>query len=159
MARCQASILVNQTVKPIEVLFSSGSGTSYIFDGTVADLGLSPKQGDVTLTVKDVTGKTYTSSQFASIDLVLGSFRHVHTALILPSGNSPYLVLGMDWLKIHGPQFDYGRNTMSITVQHTIQMKDKDEDDGEMLLIPSMRVVDVTPNKEVGMYHNTVPRC
>lgn len=125
----------------------------------MADLGLSPKQEDVTLTVKDVTGKTYISSQSASIDLVLGNFRHVHTALVLPGGDSPYLVLGMDWLKIHGPQFDYGRNTISITVQHTIQLKDKDKDDDEMLLIPSMRIIDVTPSKEVGIYHNDIPWC
>ena len=149
MARCRASILIDQTTKPIEVLFSSGSQISYINKAKATDLKIPLTVEDTITTIQDIAGRESTCTQTASINLDLGTFQHVVKVIVLP-GDLPYLVLGRDWFQRCKPNIDFRENTISITgdggAKHTIQME---KEDTGMLLAPSVTVISRTANREV----------
>lgn len=151
MSRCQASVRVGQTTKPIEVVFSSGAEVSYISNIAANGLGLLLTTEDTPTTLQGIIlGPEFTCTQATSIDLVLGTFRHVINVLVMP-GSLPYLVLGMDWFQKYNPRFDYHENIILITGnrrdEHSIQMKKNT--DSEKLFVPAVRVVSRNMDPEV----------
>lgn len=145
MSRCHASVLIEQTTKSIEVIFSSGSQITYIGDGLATTLGLPTKAADVTTILENIAGARSTCTKTASITLILGTVQELIEAVVLPGGID-YLVLGADWFGKYHPSIDFGGNTISIVVKHTIQMH---ENDTGVFLAPSVRVVGHTANAEV----------
>jgi len=127
MSRCQASVTIGGTTKPIEVLFSTGAAVSYISEGAAAHLRLPVIIEDTPTTLKGATGEELTCRHTASIDLTLGTFQHVVDNVEVVPGSLPYLVLGSDWFRRYDPRVSWREGTFVITsdrgVKHTIETK------------------------------------
>lgn len=86
MSRCHASVLIEQTTKSIEVIFSSGSQITYIGDGLATTLGLPTKAADVATILENIANGRSTWTRTASITLILWTVQQVIEAVVLPSG-------------------------------------------------------------------------
>lgn len=157
MARCRASVIIGQTLKPTEVIFSNSSDISYISEIKAAELGVSLEEDAFITTIKGAAGGTSTCTKSASIDLILDTSRHDVRALIVP-GDLPYLVLGGDWFVKHHPvRFGSKMESVSITVDHTIRLLDQDP--SRQLLLPTVSVVNRTPKAEVSTSDDSNLHC
>lgn len=96
MSRCQASIQVGKTTKPIEVLFSSGAQNWYISELVAVNLKLPIVVEETPTTIESASGQTSNRTKTASINLALDTFQHVVNVVVVPGG-LPYLVLGREW--------------------------------------------------------------
>lgn len=154
--------MLSECVEPIEVLFSNGAAVSYISEQAAIKLGLCMTVASDPITLKTLirNASPMTCTHTVSIDLVLGSFRHVVIAQIVP-GNRSDLVLGMDWFRKYNPDIHFRDMKVLITgsngVKHSIQMKERDGSDTE-LFIPTVFVVPNDTATQVRTYKMFWPR-
>lgn len=140
---CQASVVADGISKPIKIVFASGAQISNIGETLATGLALPMFNETVAKTASLINGDEVSCLRFTSSKVVMGGFEDQIRAIVLP-GDSPYLVLGMDWFRRHNPVWDFAEGTITIHKTHAIQLV-KEQDD--KVVIFGLQLRDSNPSQ------------
>ena len=102
----------------VNILIDSGATHSFINKKVVDKLGLKPcklsKSRNVSLA--DPSSKLVTTGFLSLVDMEIDDFYWTQTRLFIIDGiDNDEIILGMDWLRAHNPNFDWNKNFGWVT--------------------------------------------